>query len=71
VRRSFFRSFGIDCSSNFAFQIIDETFSEGFFLAMDVLVAVSHCTLAFSTPHLTELPILALLSQTFLFLREK
>jgi Cd2+/Zn2+-exporting ATPase len=35
---------------NFAFLIIDETFSESFYRAMAVLVAASPCALAISTP---------------------
>jgi len=35
---------------NFAFLVIDETFSESFYRAMAVLVAASPCALAISTP---------------------
>lgn len=35
---------------NFAFLVIDETFSESFYRAMSVLVAASPCALAISTP---------------------
>jgi Cd2+/Zn2+-exporting ATPase len=35
---------------NFAFLIVDETFSESFYRAMAVLVAASPCALAISTP---------------------
>jgi len=35
---------------NFAFLVLDETFSESFYRAMSVLVAASPCALAISTP---------------------